>query len=112
MAKDAAEKECAYQTAWQAGNSWADCAEKQDKIRARTLARIRAVKENCKTLCSLPEAIRAAVSDSIRADLEKRAKLFRKMAKLASGDLDPLIFYPDARLKEAFNEAAGSTVLR
>lgn len=112
MAQRAAEDEREYQTAWQAGSRYNDCLDELATIRKSVLATIADMKGACKTIAALPMSIRTRLRQSIESDLDERATLFEKMAKLASGDYDNLGFYPDERLRSAFNEGAGKTVLR
>lgn len=111
MAQHAAEDEREYQTAWQAGTQYSDCLEELDTIRKTVLATIRDMKAVCATLRELPESLRGRLRASIESDLEERAAIFRRMAKLADGD-SALCFWPgDEKLKSAFNEGAGKAVL-
>lgn len=111
MAQRAAEQEREYQTAWAAGNRWSDMwQEVQDaaaELRA-VLAERRAVKGTAgyPALC---RAIRSHVTGLMSQIRKARAT----MAKLAEGEVEPLYFYPgEARLRDAFNEAAGNEVLK
>lgn len=102
-AKTDAEQEREYQTAWRAGQEWAEKGEEIATARKEALAILaerRAVKGvQAPALC---KAIRAKVEsllDTIREAREEREKL-------ESGDSERLYFYPDARLIAAFKEGA------
>jgi hypothetical protein len=112
MAKRAGEDEREYQTAWRAGSIYNDCTQELESIRRSALELIRDTKQNCATLRQLPESIRHVIKGDLKAKMARRSKLFAKMEKLASGDYGELIFYPDKRLRGAFNDAAGATVLK
>lgn len=111
MAQRAAEDERDYQTAWQAGSRYSDCLEELAENRKTVLQTIRDMKGACVALRDLPDALKARLRASIESDLEERESLFSKMRKLASGDYDSLCFYPDERLRSAFNEGAGRVVI-
>lgn len=113
MAREAAESECRYQTAWQAGQLWAELGEEVAELRGQlraVLAERRAVKgvADVPTICS---TLRDAVSDILQEVAEKR----RDRAKLAKGDYDRdryLGFWTgDPDLRAAFNDGASETVL-
>lgn len=125
MAKREAEKEREYQTAWQAGSLYAqtklEIAEHKADIR-RYLASRRELKAEAARIglhldapkfAPLCDMIRSAVSGCIAELQEARAK----MEKLASGDYETShcylgFFTGEERLRDAFNEGAGETVLK
>lgn len=110
LAQKAAELEREYQAAWQAGAQWADAQGEVTQARKEALAILterRAAKgqEAFPALCA---AIRAQV-ESLRETIQEARE---RAHKLASGDAEPLFFYNgDKRLREAFNEGAGESVL-
>lgn len=111
MAQIAAEDEREYQTAWQAGSIYGNCLEELAENRASIRAAIREMKGACDTLKALPDNVRQRLCNSIESELEERESIFCKMRKLASGDYDSLCFYPEERLRAAFNEGAGKDVI-
>ena len=106
-----ADAERDYQTAWQAGNRYADESSDLQTIRAEVrgiLQERRAAMHNPAVTDSgyfaLCDAIRKRVADLLD-DMHKRRRVMRE---LASGDHDSLFFYPgDKRLRDAFCEGAG-----
>ncbi len=111
MAKDAAEEERNYQTAYQAGSQYADKKGDAEVIRKHALAlgRERRAAKGAEGFPTICETIRGAISNA----RDKIGKLRAEMRKLAQGDGgEYLSFWPgDKRLKEAFNEGAGERVL-
>lgn len=124
MAKREAEGEREYQTAWQAGSMYAQTKEEADGHKAdirRYLANRRELKAEAARIglhldapkfAPLCEMIRSAVSGCI-AELQKARA---KMEKLASGDYETRhthlgFFTGEERLRDAFNEGAGETIL-
>lgn len=113
LAKYAAKEERDYQTAWQAGSRWAELGDEVADARKAALAILR---ERRAVMWSTddgkpPQAICAAIRDRLRSYLRDIAEARSKRANLAKGDHDSLIFYPDERLRAAFNEGAGANVL-
>lgn len=110
MAEHAAEEEREYQTAWQAGNRWSEKGEELGKARKelREVLRERRAARGTDAFPALCKALARQIGDMIDAVTELRDE----RAKLASGDFDRLYFYPDERLKGAFNEGAGATILK
>lgn len=82
MARIAAEKECEYQEAWQAGARYADLGEQLAANRSAVLSTIRAMKGACATLRDLPEVLRTRLARSIESDLETRSELQSERRKL------------------------------
>lgn len=125
MAQREAEEEREYQTAWQAGSLYASTKEEADGHKAeirRYLASRRELKAEAARIglhldapkfAPLCDMIRSAVSGCIAELQEARSK----MEKLASGDYETGrtylgFFTGEARLRDAFNEGAGETVLK
>jgi hypothetical protein len=125
MANREAEEEREYQTAWQAGSMYAQTKEEADGHKAdirRYLASRRELKAEAARIglhldapkfAPLCDMIHNAVSGCIAELQEARAK----MEKLASGDHETRhcylgFFTGEERLRAAFNEGAGETVLR
>ena len=110
MAKYAAEQEREYQAARQAGSQWADEQSDIAATRAEVMGILqerRAVKGTT-AYPALCRAITARVRDLLGDIAERR----ERARKLASGDAGTLSFYDgDKRLREAFNEGAGESVL-
>ena len=106
MAKAAGEKERDYQTARQAGSQYAQALEESQEARREcldVLAERRTVKaSDTGQHPALCRAIRWTVRDLRRTIRDARAK----MAKLAAGDYQGLIFYPDTDAQGAFCEGA------
>lgn len=106
MAQSAAEKEKEYQTAWQAGSQYAQAGEEVETARREcleVLAERRDVRgSDTGQHPALCRAIRATVSDLRHTITKARAK----MAELAAGDYQNLIFYPDAAAESAFCDGA------
>lgn len=108
LAKDAAETEREYQTAWQAGNRYGEIADKIAETRKETLALLAEMRQHKRPAASAPAAIcaalRATISDNLSAIKRRRAK----MKALRDGEFTGLEFYPrDPVLVSAFNESAG-----
>ncbi len=116
MANHAAEEEREYQSAYGAGSRYADLGEQAATARKAALAILKerhAVK-GMGAYPALCEAIRAKVAD-YRRDIEQARN---ERAALASGDGERssretyLAFWTgDTRLRQAFNEGAGTAVL-
>lgn len=114
-----AERERAYNTAWEAGSQWADAgaeiAEIRESIKADLATRkaIRADMARAGVPMESREWSRACamVRASVTSSLEALAELRDKRARLASGDHERLCFYPSPELRAAFNEGAGEAVL-
>jgi hypothetical protein len=108
MAQGAAERERTYQTAWQAGQRWAELG---DDIRETGKALNAMVREcrKARALAAQFPAMRAAVAARYADLLDDIREARAKRAKLARGDWDSLYFYPDDETKPAFCEAAGIT---
>lgn len=110
IAKRAAEEEKAYQAAWAAGNQWRELGDECDDERAHALALLqerRAVKG-----ASGYPAICTAIRETVRGKLATIRRNRVKRAKLASGDVEPLYFWPgDKVARAAFNDGAGREVL-
>lgn len=111
MANKAAEQEREFQTAWQAGSLWAQegdaiadfRAELLDLLKQRRAARKDAAFSS-NTYTSLCTLIRRRVSQLLR-DIHKARQ---RREKLASGESEPLYFWPgDKRLQDAFCDGAG-----
>ena len=112
MARIAAEAEREYQTASAAGSRWYSSWEELADNRATVLATIRELKGACQTIAALPETIKARIRSSIESDLDTRSGILARMARLAEGEFQGLIFWNgDERLKAAFNEGACRKVL-
>lgn len=110
LARRHAEAARDYDTAWQAGSQYAGRGEIVAETRKSLLAILaerRAAKgnaESCPAICAALAGQIESMLDSIREAREERAKL-------AAGDFEGLIFYPDKEARAAFNEGAGETVL-
>lgn len=109
LAENAAESEKEYQSAWGAGQCWADLSEQVATARGEALAILKERREAQRAadgaeLPALCGAIRAQVSglcDTIREARES-------MAELAGGGADSYWFYTgESRLRAAFCEGAG-----
>lgn len=108
MAKAAAEEEREYQTAWRAGSDWAIHAEEVAEARQAALALL-AERRQAKARAgdNLP-AICSAIRDSVAGHVQTIREARERMAELAEGDAEGLIFWPgEERLKGAFCEGAG-----
>lgn len=108
LAESVAEREREYQSAWQAGSKWAALGGEVQDARRAALAILRD-RKSAKGSATLCEVIRQRVDgllEEIRDAREKRAAL-------ADGDGgEYLSFWPgEERLRAAFNEGAGATVL-
>lgn len=116
MAKRAAEEEREYNRAWQAGAFYADCKGEMEESK-RTIRELLAERRAAKVaglsgydkICT---AIRRVVSNALGDIADAR----EKMRQLAAGDYQTretcYVFYSgEARLRDAFNEGAGETVL-
>lgn len=97
-----AEQECEYQTAWQAGSLYASETETIETAKGE-LKELFAERRQYPAFCA---AIRAQIS-SLLDDIHQARKT---QEMLKSGDYEPLYFYPNKRLQEAFNEGAGQPV--
>lgn len=108
MARCAAESERDYQTAWSAGQLWADHGDDIAATRAELLAILkerRAAKSHA-GFPALCDAIRARVADLL-ADITRRRA---ERAELAEGDYRNLTFWNgDAALRAAFCDGADIT---
>lgn len=115
LAQKAAEAEREYKTAWSAGSQWAgekeDVATTRKKVLGILSERRAAMHNNAITdsdYFQLCDAIRVRVRDLLRDIATARAT----MRELAEGDNPTLGFWTgDARLRDAFNDGAGETVL-
>lgn len=111
MAERAAEQEREYQTAWQAGNQYADLSQEIDETRftvKELLAERKQVKRDSVTYPALCNVIRNHVASL----LSRIDELRNERDELKSGDNERLCFWTgDKRLQDAFNEAAGKEVL-
>lgn len=113
MAQRAAEEEREYQAAWQAGSRWADLGEEISDYRKEALrllrefkaARAKADRFSYPALCA---GIRQHIRDQIDAISEAREARERLKGGDAPGGMT---FYPDERLRAAFNEGAGGKVI-
>lgn len=104
-----AEQEREYQTAWQAGNRFADVKEELENSREslrELLADRRKARAKGKEYPAICDAIRATVASLLRDIRALRAE----RDKLPIGERESLYFYPDKRLQEAFNDGAGESV--
>lgn len=109
MAESAADEERDYQTARQAGQQWADIGEQIAATRKEAL-QILAERRQVKGVEA--PALCAAIRSKVESLLEDIREAREEREKLANGDADHLWFYPgEKRLREAFNEGAGATVL-
>lgn len=110
FAESQAEDEREYQTAWRAGSNWADekgeIAFSRATIKALLTERRQAM-ANAESYPAICATIRGVITTALADIAESR----RKMGELASGDFDDLIFYPDERLRAAFNDGAGEAVI-
>lgn len=116
MAQSAAEEEREYQTAWQAGNLYAETRNEIADNRATCLALLADRRKARANGLAGYDAICAAIRDKVSGYLSDIADAREKMAKLASGDYETRStwygFYTgEARLRAAFNDGAGETVL-
>ena len=111
MAQRAAEEEREWQTAWEAGSRFADLGETVDGLKSDIrdlLAERKAAKAHAATYPTICQMLHQAVADKLESIADAR----RDREKLKSGDFESLIFYPDARLRAAFNEGAGESVFQ
>lgn len=109
IAKREAESEREYSTTWQAGARFADLGAEVADLRRKALAILaerRAVRGvNAPNLC-------AAIRERLESILSDIARKRQERDTLASGDAEPLYFWSgEDRLREAFNEGAGATIL-
>lgn len=117
MAKRAAEHEREYQTAWQAGNLYATAKEEIADKRTTCLELLADRRKAHANGLAGYDAICAAIRDKVSGYLSDISDAREKMAKLASGDYQKGetwygFFTGDARLRAAFNDGAGETVLK
>lgn len=109
MAQRAAEEERDWQVACQAGSRWADLGEEIAETRKTILAALaerRSVRASeTPTLCAMLRDRVESMLDSIREARDAREKL--KDGDAPGG----FTFYPDDRLRMAFNEGAGGKVI-
>lgn len=107
LAERAAEEEREYQTAWAAGNAWADLKREEEEARREALAILaerRAARalgpEGFPALCGALREKVASLWRQIQASRERRATL-------QEGDAPELYFCPrEERLREAFCDGA------
>lgn len=117
MAKDAADNERQYQTAWQAGVQYADTMEERASAKAelRELLAERLWQKRLlpNDIAKKSPAICRAIEAQARALLASIIEAGDKAAKLAQGDGGLyLTFWPgDPDLQAAFNEAAGADII-
>lgn len=116
MAQKAAEEEREYQTAWQAGSRYGELGAQVAEWRKAIIAlgRDRRKARGAGEFPAICDAVRKAMT-GLASDI---AEARQERAALANGDGERnarenyLSFWPgDARLRAAFNEGAGSTVL-
>jgi len=111
LAKEAAESEREYQTAWHAGQAWADL--KAEEEAARTEARgipagRRAAMNNPAVSDSGFFALCDVIRGRVRALVESIAESRNKRRELAEGDDSRLMFWNgEERLRAAFCDGAG-----
>ena len=108
LAKEAAEQERDYQTAWQAGTRYAERLEEISDTRKEALALIRELKRaRAARLDGFPVLCRTLLEE-VR-ELARSIKRTRAKARvLARGDMDDLSFWTgDERLQDAFCDGAG-----
>ena len=117
MAQRAAESELEYQTAWAAGQRWAEKQEEIARLRREIIddvAARRAVRSDIVRLGHTPllesaewTRVCAMITDRVQEALNDILELRTACRALARGDFNSLVFYPDSRLKDAFCEGAG-----
>lgn len=108
MAKQAAETECEYRTAWEAGTRYAETQNELETARAdfyRLNRERRAVIKVAPASFRLSESCRVITRELQRlANAVTEARI--AMRDMAKGDYAGLLFHPDERLKAAFCEGA------
>lgn len=107
MAEQAAEEELEYQTAWRAGSIYAEAGERLAELRAELRAALAELRAIAARGASETPALCQIMREAIRGKLDERAELQRERERLKAGEAGGLIFYPDARLREAFADGAG-----
>lgn len=112
LAKQYAEESREYDTAWQAGQRWAEIGEelsdaRQDFLAARFELRDKVARRGADWLL-----IKRIGQDYLCGIVKRYRELKATRAELAEGDHDPFFFWPgDPKLKAAFNDGAGESVL-
>ena len=104
LAERNAEREREYQTAWQAGSLYASRGEEISDLRKAAIALIahlRSIRHD-----PMP-TVAAIIRENVCEKLARIRKFRVDRSKLIEGDFGDLCFYPDARLRGAFNEGAG-----
>ena len=111
LAKEAAESEREYQTAWHAGQAWADLKAEEEAARTEAraiLAERRAAMNNPAVSDSGFFALCDVIRGRVRALVESIAESRAKRRELAEGDDSRLIFWNgEERLRAAFCDGAG-----
>jgi len=111
LAKEAAESEREYQTAWHAGQAWADLKAEEEAARTEAraiLAERRAAMNNPAVCASGVFALCDVIRGRVRALVESIAESRNKRRELAEGDDSRLMFWNgEERLRAAFCDGAG-----
>ncbi|WP_298702545.1 hypothetical protein [uncultured Brevundimonas sp.] len=111
LAKEAAESEREYQTAWHAGQAWADLKAEEEAARTEAraiLAERRAAMNNPAVSDSGFFALCDVIRGRVRALVESIAESRNKRRELAEGDDSRLMFWNgEERLRAAFCDGAG-----
>lgn len=105
MAETMAEQEREYQSAWGAGQAYAEALDMEKELRTQTLEMLKQNRESggSRDLPAIHDTIRRAACDAWERICESR----RQRVNLANGDSETWFFWNgDTRLRDAFCEGA------
>lgn len=121
LAERAAQEERDWQSAWRAGVEWTEKGAEISALRRATIPLIAELRDARRSFADAAPSQRfSRLCDAVRAQVsrvtQRIAELREDRARLARGDGDGgredfLTFYPDARLRDAFNDGAGCAAI-
>jgi hypothetical protein len=103
-----------YDSAWSAGSMWRDRKDERDSIRREALALVKEIRTACGVLSGF-DHVKVALRGRLMSMRGDMSRLLGEMVALSSGEgigRDYVGgFYPSKEHRDAFNEAAGLTVV-